>query len=166
MKKLKVLFVAIICAVSLCFALAGCSDGSYVKKSFICEISEIDSSKDEIEISFAIKINNDKDYCADYVVTVKSKDGKKSSKHGYTKKLGEPLNGKVIVTDWLYINRSDYGEDGYIVELTSLRVYLNNGEDKSVGYAIGFGVTGGVILCGVTAFFIVDKLVFSKKEDK
>mgnify|MGYP006990250509 CR=1 FL=1 len=47
MKKLKVLFVAIICAVCLCFALAGCSDGSYVKESFICEISEVDSSKDE-----------------------------------------------------------------------------------------------------------------------
>lgn len=166
MKKLKVLFAAIICAVCLCFALAGCSDGSYVKESFICEISEVDSSKDEIETSFAVKIKDDKDYKADYVITVKSKNGKITRKYGYTSNLKEPLNGKVIVTDWLYINRSDYGEDGYIVELTSLRIYPNNSEDKSVGYAIGFGVVGGVFLCGVTAFFLVDKLVFSKKEDK
>ena len=165
MKKLKVLFVAIICAVCLCFALAGCSDGSYVKESFICEISEVDSSKDEIETSFAVKIKDDKDYKADYVITVKSKNGKITRKYGYTSNLKEPVDGKVTVTRSFYVYPITYGDEGYIVELASLRVYPDNGEDKSVGYAIGFGVTGGVILCGVAVYFIVDKLVLSKKKD-
>lgn len=163
MKKFKIIVLTVMCAFCLCFAFAGCSGGSYVKNSFDCEISEYGTSQDKIEISFEIKINDYQDYRADYVITIKSKDGKITDKYGYYRTLGKPVEGKVTVTDSLYIYRSDYGEDGYIVELASLRVYKNNREDKSVGYAIGFGVVGGLLLCGITAYFIADKLVLSKK---
>ncbi len=165
MKKFKVLIITIICALCLCFAFAGCSNGSYVKESFECRISDYTSSEDYVVCSFAVKIKDDKDYKADYVITVKSKNGKITRKYGYTSNLKEPVDGKVTVTRSFYVYPITYGDEGYIVELASVRVYPDNGEDKSVGYAIGFGVTGGVILCGVAVYFIVDKLVLSKKKD-
>lgn len=165
MKKFKVLIITIICALCLCFAFAGCSSGSFVKDSFECLISDYTSSEDHVMCSFAVKIKDDKDYKVDYVITVKSKNGKITRKYGYTSNLKEPVDGTVTVTRSFYVYPIIYGDEGYIVELASVRVYPDNGEDKSVGYAIGFGVTGGVILCGVAVYFIVDKLVLSKKKD-
>ena len=165
MKKFKVLIITIICALCLCFAFAGCSSGSFVKDSFECVISDYSSSEDKVVCSFEVKIKDNKDYDADYVITKKSKDGKITEKFGYNISLSKPVDGKVTVTRSFYVYPIIYGDEGYIVELASVRVYPDNGEDKSVGYAIGFGVTGGVILCGVAVYFIVDKLVLSKKKD-
>ena len=165
MKKFKVLIAAIICALCICFAFAGCSAGSYVKNSFNCIISEYSSSQDSVVCSFEVKVKGDKTHYADYVITIKSKDGKTVRKYGYYSSLNEPVDGKVTVTRSFYVYPSSYGDEGYIVELSSLRIYSVERGDEAVGYAIGFGIVGGLILCGVTAYFVVDKLVLSKKKD-
>ena len=69
MKKFKVLIITIICALCLCFAFAGCSSGSFVKDSFECVISDYSSSEDKVVCSFEVKIKDNKDYDADYVIT-------------------------------------------------------------------------------------------------
>lgn len=165
MKKIKILIVAIVCALCLCFSFAGCSEGTYVMGSFDCKISKYSAYEDKVQYSFDVNFNSDETYKADYIITVKSKDGKIIRKYGNTVSLGKPTDGQVTVSDTMRISRSTYGDGGYVVELTSLKVYPSNYEDKSIGYAIGFGVTGGLILCGITAYFIVDKLVLSKKKE-
>lgn len=159
MKKLKFLFIAIICCVCLCFAFAGCT-GKYVYNSY--DYTALPSSDYwyRIEYSFEIGVTSDGDISVDYVLTYTTKDGREM-KSKSTETFKDCKKGETkTVSNSFSISSSGYDADSDIT-LSITKIYPANYDDKSVGYAIGFGVAGGLILGGVIALFVALK---SKKK--
>jgi len=160
MKKFKTFLITAVCAICLCFAFAGCSDGgNLVNGSFQFDISkaEYTDNKYEITYSFDAEIKSEGDYIIDYVITVIDKDGETTYSNAESESFSDcKENDTVKVSGYFYLDKKSLG-DGYEIYLSSVKVYRDDYKDKSIGYAIGFGVAGGVLLCGLITVFILDK---------
>ena len=157
MKKFKIFITAIVCCICLCFGITGCTgSGAYVNNSLKYKGSSDSDYWYKINYSFEIIVNGDGDFDVDYVFTYTTKNGREVNK-SFTSSFVDCKKGdtKVVSGDFS-ISNSNYDADSEI-SLLITKIYPANYDDKSVDYAIGFGVAGGLILCGAIALFVVLK---------
>ena len=164
MKKIKILFLTIL-AVLICFSCAGCArDGRYVQDSLEYKCSWYDIL-DEIgaRYSFEIELPNTGKYELSYSVFLYYGNREISSKQVTTTVTpnGEETVG---VSDYWSVSYSGSNivESGLQVIVRDVRVTAYKSDDSYSGYAIGYGVAGGLLLVVSTVIFITSK---SKKND-
>lgn len=172
MKKIKLFMTVVLLAFCLCFAFTGCgSDGNLVEGSYKCNY--VQSSSSYIEYSFKVKVNHDGDYNVKVTLDLYGQDGNVAD-HG-TKNFNLTdckANEYYSLSDLIYTGGVKYSK----ITLSSVEVTLKNkADDQSgklessektsakIGYAIGFGILGELLLGGLVAVFVLDKLGLLKK---
>lgn len=163
MKKIKFFATVIACVVCLCVALTGCSGlGSYVYGSFNYKTA-LDGSYYDINYNFSVDVAQEGDIEVDYVILIKDTDGKETYRYTATKTFTDcKANTTKKISARLTLDKEYFAED-YSVAIKDVKVY-NSEDDSTLGYAIGFGVTGGLMLCAAIAAFAVCKIK-DKKEN-
>ena len=162
MKKIKLFFITVVCALCLSFAFAGCAngDGSYVKDSFIANIVSYDSYDKELRVSFSFKVKLHKagEYNIEYeLCQTNAKEIVVASETCSTTltKSTETNKTEYSINELRYIQTNITNTT---VIIKNVKVTLVDAKPEYQGYAIGFGAAGGLILCGLVVVFILDKL--------
>ncbi len=164
MKKVKILFLTIL-AVLICFSCAGCArDGRYVQDSLEYDCNLYSSlNKITAIYSFKVELPNTEKYELSYGVFLYYGNREISSEQVTTT---VKLNGKeaVEISEYWDItySGSNIVESGLQVVVRDVRITPYKVDDSYSGYAIGYGVAGGLLLVVSTVIFIMSK---SKKND-
>lgn len=175
MKKIKLFFAIILSALCLLIPFAGCSATSNYKVDFDYTIEYSTSSwSDDIGCSLKGKME----------ITLPHAPAHSYYEISYTLNVYE--NGLIITKARMTENFSIWGEGGTAkiefsknigknIEKEKIKAKITNIEITEIKksnkkhdytpYAIGFGVTAGVILIGVIVVFILDKkgILFKRK---
>lgn len=158
MKKLKFFCLsALMCLLCICFAACGKSaEGKYVDGSLEYDAKNY-SFFVSVDYSFQVELPTASIYDLSYKLTVTDNRGKivfnamqKSTVRGL---------GKQTHSGYESIDFEEQVSDSatFTVKVSDITLTKQKNEDEYASYAIGFGVTGGVLLIGATAYFIVTK---------
>lgn len=159
MKKIKIIFATVLSLIcfSFLFVLAGCNcnevydveyklEGSELRGSFNYDGSENYSGNDEYrKISFTLYVYEKNELIAKERMTSKFDY---YYDYSFSKNLGDSVNNPDDVT------------------ILIKNIVVEDGESKLhkyTPYAIGFGVTAGVLLTGAVVIFVLDKKGILKK---
>lgn len=167
MKKFKRFLFILLSALCVfaAFSFGGCKkqEGFYIDGSF--RYDEIDNSYYStvwVEGSFKVYLPEAGNYTVNYTVTVRGtgESQTKSSYNTYTVAKGE----EKTVTFSMSFNKKE-SETYNNARISNVTVTRNEVESNYSSYAIGFGVTAGVLLVGAVVIFVLDKSgVFKKRK--
>ncbi len=166
MKKLKYLILTLVSALCLCTAFSGCSDvnASYVENSFTITHVYDYSSINQIGVDYKLKIDVQKTgmYKVDYVIYQGYSQNNVLSQKDVSDTISSN-GGEYTISSYVTLETSYSTQNIYIKDITITQIGDETGYNA---YAIGFGVTGAVILGGLIALFVCDKKGLLKKKDK
>ncbi|MDE6690857.1 MAG: hypothetical protein K2K04_02700 [Clostridia bacterium] len=173
MKRIKIFFAIILSAFCLLIPFAGCSSTSSYKVDFNYTVSYRNSvwESSEYYINYKLKI------------TLPHAPDKSSYEIAYTLNIYEDglvIKRKRITEEFSILGNktvelslsNDIGKNiekdkikAKITNITINEIKENNKKHDYTPYAIGFGVTGGVLLIGAIVVFVLDKTgVFKKRK--
>lgn len=169
MKKFKLFFAVLVCAIVSCPLFAGCfvKDATYIKDSFVCTYAYNSGSSwsyMSTEYSFYLNVGKKGTFYVSYVLKFYEDEIKEDNLLSTVERTDDFTsegNEKRRIAGSRNINVDS--ECKIKCVLSDIKVTRERKKDEFKAYAIGFGVVGGLLLCGITAYFIVDKLVLSKK---
>ncbi len=174
MKRIKLFFAVVACALIMCPLFAGCISGGarYCEGSFdfSYKVRSYESRPEkylDIDWLFCVDVKDAGEYKVTYDISIYGND---FSKENFIKTVSDLYeiqgDGREIstVTGSAFLEMENFSEPRLWIKNVKITKVKNSDELK--GYAIGFGVAGGVLLCGVTAYFIVEKTVISKRKEK
>lgn len=161
MKKIKIIFATVLSLIcfSFLFVLAGCNSGKISDIDYKCEgsygiysvrgtfkHSVTHGYSDVKNITFTLCVYENNELIAKERIT--TNDYIYGSGYSFSKNLGDSVNNPDDVT------------------ISIKNVVVEDGETKLhkyTPYAIGFGVTAGVLLAGAVVIFVLDKKGILKK---
>lgn len=168
-KSLKVLFAVIACIVLMCPLFAGCASGDaeYVEGSFNYEIDSSYMSNVYVSGSFEADFNGEGKYSAEYYIDLYYKqklvatESCKSTKT-VTGSGTEKVSFYASFAKTWTVNGTNSSQD-YSAKIRNVKITKEKSYDNSHDYAIGFGVTAGVLTVIITAIFAATKLRENEK---
>lgn len=161
MKKIKLFLITVVCALCLCFAFAGCATGgSYIENSFTINSATYYSYDKELHVSgsFDVKLNKAGEYTVEYELCQTDTKGKVIARETFSTTLTKSAEtNKTEFTVNLYkdIPTSNTSTN---VKIENVKVTLVDAKPDYYGYAVGFGLVGAMLLGGLVAVFVLDKL--------
>lgn len=166
MKKFKYLILTLVSALCLCTAFSGCSDvnASYVENSFTITHTYyyINIEKLDVDYEFKIDVKKAGRYKIDYVIYQGYSENNVLSQKDVSDTISSN-GGEYTLSSFVTLETSYSTRNVYIKDITITQIGDETGYNA---YAIGFGVTGAVILGGLIALFVCDKKGLLKKKDK
>lgn len=161
MKKIKLFITVVLCAFCLCFAFAGCAaDGAYIEGSFKVSHTYYSSysQKLTVDAEFEVKLEQAGEYTVEYELCQISSYGnvfaRKACSNTITKSA-ETNKTEFTVSVYESITTSNTSET---VKIENVKITLAEAKPDYYGYAIGFGLVGALLLGGLVAVFVLDKL--------
>lgn len=161
MKKIKLFITVALCAFCLCFAFAGCAtDGAYVNGSFGADYVQHYSYSNELHVSgsFEVELHKAGKYTVEYELcqndTLGNTIAKIKGSEFITKNAETDKTAHTIYID-KYISTTS---NSPAVTIRNVKVTLDSATPYYNAYAIGFGIAGALLLCGLVVIFVLDKL--------
>ena len=162
MKKIKLFFITAICALCLCFALAGCAngDGTYVKDSFTTDTVHYLSSYKELSVSgsFEVRLNKAGEYTVEYDLCQTNANGTVVARATFSDTITKSTGTDKTEFTVSFYHTISTSITNTTVKIDSVKITLVDAKPDYQGYAIGFGLVGGLLLGGLVAVFVLDKL--------
>ena len=161
MKKIKLFLITAVCALCLCFAFAGCATGGdYIKDSFPINYAEYYSYSQTLHVSgsFDVKLNKAGEYTVEYDICQTDTNGKVIARETYSTAITKSAETDKTEFTVSVIENIPTSNTSTNVKLENVKVTLNSATPDYYGYAIGFGLVGALLLGGLVAVFVLDKL--------
>ncbi len=160
MKKIKLFFVGLLTTLSafLCLCFTGCDtkEGTFNANSVKYDFFVYDDSV-SVEYSFEFTMPSNTTYNVNYEVAIYCKGAittRKTQTKTFTPSESKTRTQSGYLYDLPYTQNSVEKDYRLVIQNVSIKPAVLSGY---TAYAIGFGVTGGAILIGSIALFIVLK---------
>lgn len=159
MKKISALFLAIVAAL-ICFSCVdNARTGSYVENSLEYSCYWMSSFNEISAIySFNVELPDTTKYEVSYNVVLYYNSREISSKQETT--TATPYGERVVEISGVWdvpYSGSIANENGLMIEVDDVRVTPYKSDNNYSGFAIGYGVAGGLLLIVATVLFVRSK---------
>lgn len=160
MKKFKYLALLLLSALCIfaAFTFGGCKEqtGYYVENSLTYKFDNSYYSFYAVSGQFKVYIPEKGSYKVEYTLTTYGSDGTQS--RSVTSNLTTTNGGKQTISFDLTFDKMNY-KNNSTAQLSGVTITKNEneGDNNYSSYAIGFGVTAGVLLIGAVVVFVLDK---------
>lgn len=167
MKKLKILFATLCCALCLCLPLSACNSDLkyYVNGSFKASVTYSTSSY-SIKGDFLIEPPDTGEYDVEFVIKSITDGGAQTATQ--TTNISVETKGEHLISYYVSFNYENGGTTVETVELLSVKLTKMSPDVEKeprtdLAYGLGFGIPSAVILCGLIVIFVLDKAGIFKK---